>query len=75
MQDLLINVQEVVASAGAFAALLSNGRVITWGDPEKGGDSSGVQEQLQDGAEICHVIMFLFFQILNNIPNIPPKFC
>ena len=56
MQDLLINVQEVVASAGAFAALLSNGRIVTWGDPEKGGDSSAVQEQLQD--RVRNVVVF-----------------
>eukprot|EP00435_Cladocopium_sp_Y103_P070417 s85_g35.t1 len=32
----------------AFAALLSNGSVVTWGDQCSGGDSAAVQRQLQD---------------------------
>eukprot|EP00435_Cladocopium_sp_Y103_P063740 s504_g25.t1 len=31
----------------AFAALLSNGCVVTWGNPCSGGASSTVQQQLQ----------------------------
>ena len=31
----------------AFAAILGNGSVVTWGCAEYGGDSSGVQDQLQ----------------------------
>ena len=30
--------QEISASAGAFAALRRDGRVVTWGDPEDGAD-------------------------------------
>ncbi|CAJ1341493.1 unnamed protein product [Effrenium voratum] len=33
---------------GAFAAILECGTVVTWGDPESGGDSSQVQEQLRN---------------------------
>ena len=32
----------------AFAAITSVGGVVTWGDPVRGGDSSGVQDQLYD---------------------------
>ena len=31
---------------GAFAAILADGSVVTWGDHDAGGDSSQVQEQL-----------------------------
>ena len=31
----------------AFAAILADGSVVTWGLPYSGGDSSGVQDQLK----------------------------
>ena len=31
----------------AFAAILADGSVVTWGDPDFGGDSSEVQDQLK----------------------------
>ena len=31
-----------------FAAVLTDGSVVTWGDPADGGDSSSVQSQLKD---------------------------
>ena len=31
----------------AFAAILGNGTVVSWGDPMEGGDSSAVHEQLK----------------------------
>ena len=37
MRDLLVDVQEVVASHGAFAARLADGHVVTWGNPLYGG--------------------------------------
>ena len=36
----------IQATQGAFAAVLGNGSVVTWGSPKHGGDSSSVQEQL-----------------------------
>ena len=36
----------------AFAALLGDGSVITWGDADCGGDSTAVQEQLRDVQQI-----------------------
>jgi hypothetical protein len=38
-------VQQVQATAGAFAAILADGSVVTWGDPHTGGDSSAVRDQ------------------------------
>ena len=38
VQGLLKNVQQIEASKGAFAAVTSDGKVVTWGDPEYGGD-------------------------------------
>ena len=36
----------VAASASAFAAVLSDGSVVTWGDPASGGDSGHMQNRL-----------------------------
>ena len=38
---------EVAASDGAFAAILTNGSVVTWGAGAKGADSRQVQHQLK----------------------------
>ena len=35
------------ATDGAFATLASDGSVLTWGDPTRGGDSSAVAARLQ----------------------------
>lgn len=52
MQDQLWNVQEMSASQSAFAALLADGRVLTWGSGLSGGDSSGVQSHLSNVQKI-----------------------
>ena len=36
---------------GAFAFSLANGRVVTWGNADYGGDSSAVQGELKDQVE------------------------
>ena len=46
MQDQLKGVQQIQASCGAFAAILSDGSVVTWGNEGFGGDSRAVQDQL-----------------------------
>ena len=40
------------ASCAAFAALLAEGSVVTWGDGILGGDSRHVQEQLNGGVQL-----------------------
>ena len=40
-------IEEVFASECAFAALKRDGSLVTWGDPERGGDSSHVKGKLQ----------------------------
>ena len=40
------------ATTSAFAALLSDGSVVTWGNAGCGGDSSAVQHQLRDVQQI-----------------------
>ena len=42
----------VVASNAAFAALLADGSVVSWGNEDCGGDSSSVSSQLYD---IVHI--------------------
>ena len=43
MQDQLKGVQQIQASPGAFAAILSD---VGWGNPACGGGSAAVQDQL-----------------------------
>ena len=42
VQDQLKNVQQIQASFGAFAAILGDRSVVTWGHAVHGGDSSAV---------------------------------
>ena len=42
VQDQLKDVRQICASAGAFAAILADGSVVTWGNPRHGGDSGWV---------------------------------
>ena len=43
---------QIRANTGAFAAILGDGSVVTWGDADCGGDSSAVQAQLKDVQQI-----------------------
>jgi hypothetical protein len=52
VQEKLRNVQQLQATAGAFAAILADESVVTWGDPEFGGDSSAVQNQLRSVQQV-----------------------
>ncbi|CAE7781226.1 unnamed protein product [Symbiodinium microadriaticum] len=50
--------------SSAFTLVRSDGSVVTWGDPDRGGDSSRVQAQLQDidtvlGAEYTQAALLL----------------
>ena len=38
--EQLKNLQQIQATGRAFAAVLESGTVVTWGDPDSGGDSS-----------------------------------
>ena len=61
VQDQLRNVQQVHATSwGAFAAILADGSVVTWG---RGGDSSAVQDQLRNVQQV-HATSFAFAAIL-----------
>ena len=44
--------QQIHASSGAFAAILEDGSVVTWGDSGFGGHSSAVQDQLHGVQQI-----------------------
>ena len=52
VQGQLKNVQQIQATATAFAAILGDGSVVTWGDALGGGDSSAVQGQLRNVQQI-----------------------
>ena len=46
--EQLRGVQQIYGSCGAFAAILDDGSVVSWGDADSGADSSGVQGQLRN---------------------------
>ena len=50
VQSQLKNVQQIQASERAFAAILEDGSVVTWGAAFTGGDSNAVQSQLKECA-------------------------
>ena len=52
MEDKLTNVQQIQATESAFAAILGDGSVVTWGDATSGGDSSAVQGHLKKVRQI-----------------------
>ena len=47
MQHQLYDVQQIVGSAAAFAALRGDGLVVAWGDVTLGGDVAEAQQRLQ----------------------------
>ena len=47
--ELASGVTRITATGRAFAALKSDGSVVTWGDPGYGGDSSAVASELTSG--------------------------
>ena len=48
----LRNVQHIQSTGKAFAAISGNGSVISWVHPRYGGDSSAIQDQLQNVRQI-----------------------
>ena len=52
MQEQLKNVQQIQANPKAFAAMIGDGSVVTWGHAPCGGDSSSVQDQLKSVQQI-----------------------
>lgn len=46
MKEQLKHVVKVTGTDKAFAAILTDGHVVTWGDPKCGGNSSSVQTEL-----------------------------
>ena len=52
VRDLLKGVQQIQAGSSAFAAILEDGSVVTWGHRLRGGDSSAVRDQLKGVQQI-----------------------
>ena len=44
VQDNLKNVQQICGTSAAFAAVLVDETVVTWGNPDRAGESSKVQD-------------------------------
>ena len=52
MQDQLKTVQQIQGNDDAFAAILADGSVVSWGVAGSGGDSSAVQHELKNVQQI-----------------------
>ena len=44
--------QHIQATDRAFAAILEDGSIVSWGDPKFGGDCSAVQDQLRNVQQV-----------------------
>ena len=62
-EQLLSNVLSITATGSAFAAIKSDGSVVTWGDRKYGGDSSAVRVQLSTGVESISATRYAFAAI------------
>lgn len=56
---------KVAATDGAFVRFCGDGKILAWGDPAAGGNSSKVQEQLQNIREV-QATRFAFAAILED---------
>ena len=63
---LATNTVQFQATAGAFAAILGDGSVVTWGDDVEGGDSSALQAQLKNVLQIQGTRYGAFAAILDD---------
>ena len=50
--EQLRNARQIQSTYTAFAAILVDGSVVTWGAPGNGGNSEAVQDQLQNVQQI-----------------------
>jgi hypothetical protein len=48
VRDQLKNVEQVHVTKEAFAAIVADGSVVTWGNGDSNGDSTRVREQLKN---------------------------
>jgi len=58
-------VQQIQATRTAFAAILADETVVTWGDPDGGGDSRRVKDQLQ-GVKQIQATSYAFAALLSD---------
>ena len=56
---LHVKPSHVARAYGCFAAVRGDGSVVTWGDPEFGGDSTAVQDELKNVQRIQRQTLLL----------------
>jgi len=64
--SLTSDVVAVYSNNDAFAALKTNGSVVTWGDPYAGGDTSIVSNDLTSGVVSIYSTAFMFAALKTN---------
>ena len=52
IQEKLVGVKQIQATSSAFAAILADGCVVSWGSPHCGGNCSQVQHLLQNVTQV-----------------------
>ena len=52
IQEKLVGVRQIQATSSAFAAILADGCVVSWGSPHCGGNCSQVQHLLQNVTQV-----------------------
>mmetsp|Transcript_44328 Transcript_44328/g.73942 ORF Transcript_44328/g.73942 Transcript_44328/m.73942 type:complete len:2640 (-) Transcript_44328:145-8064(-) len=60
------SVQNVTSTNLAFAALKTDGSVVTWGDPKEGGDSETVRQALSSSVKAVYSNNVAFAAVLHN---------
>ena len=63
---LHVSTVQVTGCCDAFAAMLGDGSVVTWGNAENGGDSSAAQGQLKNVQQVQASAGGAFAAILGN---------
>jgi alpha-tubulin suppressor-like RCC1 family protein len=64
--NLTSNVTTIFSNQSAFAALKSNGSVVTWGDSLYGGNSSSVANSLSSGVKAVYSTGYAFAALKND---------
>ena len=65
-KDLRSGVEEIFSTRYAYAALKSDGKLITWGLKKAGGDSSSVQNRLEVGVRSVASTRYAFAALLQD---------
>jgi hypothetical protein len=64
--ELKQGVDTIYSTGNAFAAVMKDRSVVTWGHTRWGGDSSLVQAELKQGVDTIHSTNYAFAAVMND---------